>query len=293
MVDDRPTVAVVLGRLIAPGSESKTARDVAIKGADDILEQAGAWQSMSSRQDSIEVACAFSRAGINRGHELVGRMASMGEQLGLAFAAAVESAFWSTAGDFRHRDLARRALVELQTHFVLGTGHGLANVAYRALALQPEIRGLLLARLKTTFPPFSEVRTDWKSLNKEEMRQLHSVASEFGNTAILRLIEPVIELAAGPLWNDLSRLRAKDFHRWRPQSAAIAGVPQTTPYKTLPDGSVTTEFRYPRESTEELSLQAAEIANTSMHALAITMKEFLDRFPDASEVLFDGRARIG
>jgi hypothetical protein len=137
-------------------------------------------------------------------------MSSAGEQLGLAFTCAVESELWKAAEDFRYRDMGQRALIELQSHFIIGTGHGLINVALRALALHLDTRNRLEAIFKTSFPPYSENQRDWKSLNANEADKLKRAVAE--SEAVLRsLVRPVISIAQSQEWSSLLDRRGRIF----------------------------------------------------------------------------------
>src|SRR6266487_544464 len=95
-----------------------------------------------------------------RGHELAGLIADGGERLALALAAVTEAELWSiyrqdVPSEIRQLDemmkravkagneMAHRAMAELAAYYLLATGHVLANVTARALALDSELHPIL------------------------------------------------------------------------------------------------------------------------------------------------------
>lgn len=135
----------------------------------------------------------------NRAYELVGQMASTGEQLALALAAAGEVAAWRQVRERSEpnalHEMCMRAVAEAQCLFVIGTGHALANVALRALALDSERRTELITKFRKgssspTFAVFSERPADWPPMNRGTCEKLRAVAESSGASEIIELIDP-------------------------------------------------------------------------------------------------------
>jgi hypothetical protein len=88
----------------------------------------------------------------DRLYELAGYVAGAGEQLGLACLADHEFSLWSSvelssAGphEIVAAEMARRALAELESYYVIGVGHALANMTGRVLALDPDLKPHLVS----------------------------------------------------------------------------------------------------------------------------------------------------
>jgi hypothetical protein len=193
-------------------------------------------------------------------------------------------------------DMSIRAVAEAQSLFVLGAGHGLANVCVRALALHPDLRASLSKRLAnglTTFPPFSNDRVDWIGLNQFTARHLRAVATESALADVVKLAEPVAQLGESDSWGQLLERRGEDFHRWRPQTHGLAGVTKATPWKREKPGTrslgfgTTTDYVAARDLAEE----TAGVAASGMMALAEAMRAFGETWPDASGALGGPRFR--
>jgi hypothetical protein len=183
-----------------------------------------------------------------RSSELAGLLAGSGEQFALALAALAEAELWS-----RHRranppdldsdegrvldagqEMAQRAMAELASYYLLGVGHAVANVTARTLALDTTRHPQLLDALGSWFPVGSEESRDWLSLSRDTVRPLRRLGKT-GSAAIQIIGEPATALLQAPEWQQLSRLRSAHYHRRRPQSAGVMGVPLASPW-TFGDG---------------------------------------------------------
>jgi hypothetical protein len=221
-------------------------------------------------------------------------MASAGEQLGLAHAAAVEVALWREVRESAAPDpadeMCMRAMAEAQCLFVMGTGHALANLAVRALAhdrtLREELcRKLRRGRSRPTFDPFSQNRADWVSLNAETCNAVRAVAQASGAKGAVRLVEPVVDFGTGQAWKALQERRGEDFHRWRPQSHGVEGVPQTSPWQRG-DRSRSLSISHPLyDETQGLADETARVASEAMLELARSMAAFMQAWPSAAVCL--------
>ena len=120
---------------------------------------------------------------------------------------------------------------ELASYYLLAAGHTVANVTARALALDSRLHGKLLDLLGSWYPANSSEREDWLSLNKETVQQLRRVARQATIPTAKDLAEPPTILLMSQAWQDLDQLRGAHYHRRRPQSAGIAGVPLASPWR--------------------------------------------------------------
>lgn len=180
----------------------------------------------------------------DRLYELAGYMAGAGEQLGLACLADHEFSLWESvdlSSAQSHEkvaaEMARRALAELESYYVIGVGHALANMTGRVLALDPDLKQHLAAAkyIETTFTPLSGARQDWLSMNSKVARALQKVAAKSAMPSFVHLADPAAELAGGDKWRALDEVRGEHFHRWRSQSIGMTGAPKSSPWS--PDSS--------------------------------------------------------
>jgi hypothetical protein len=264
-----------------------------------VPEIAASWQIHSTDAAWWEAMAAARGADEGRLSSLAGQMAGVGEQLGLALAAATEVALWEwftglpnslrtrRLVELRSRlvptnEMSMRAMAEAESLFVLGAGHGLVNVAAYALAMRSDLRALLSKRFGGEFKPFSEQRNDWLSMNEGTASKLKEIAESSRIAEISDLVTPVQRLGQDPRWKTLLDRRGEDFHRWRLQSHGVSGVPKTTLWdheagkrRLLIGGR-----RY--VDAEGLAKKTAEIASGAMFALAEAMEELDRQWPHAS-----------
>jgi hypothetical protein len=203
------------------------------------------WQEISVWADFWELLAPRVQHG--RGRELAGLIADGGERLALALAAVTEAELWrvyrqEVPAEVRKLDemkrrsvdaaneMAHRAMAELASYYLLATGHTVANVSVRALALDSQLHAKLLDLLGSWYPVGSSERDDWLSLNRETVRRLRRAARQATTPAARDLAEPATTLLMSPAWQDLEQLRGAHYHRRRPQSAGIAGVPLASPW---------------------------------------------------------------
>lgn len=284
----RPIVAVIPGRLAA----SVSSEDVlAIQRQDwwqTAQEVASDWQAVSAYAEFWELGAPA--VGYGRAHELAGLLASGGEQLALALAALAETELWrafreanpvddSEQGKGRGaaHEMGHRAMAELASYYLLGIGHGLANVAARAMALESTLHPDLLDALGTWCPPGSDDPKDWLSLNRDTARALRRVARRSERPALELLVEPITTLLTDDDWQELNRRRGAHYHRRRPQSAGVAGVPLASPW--VASGMSMSLNAFGREYTDGdgLAHDTSGLARRVLARLAVTMKTLRDR----------------
>lgn len=241
--------AVTPGRLAAPATSEDLHK----------LHQQQWWevgQRVSADCQMMSLQSGFWEAGLapavqrGRSSELAGLIAGGGEQFALALAALTEAALWNVyrranlpdlqSVEGRVLDVAQemvqRAMAELAGYYLLGVGHTVANVTARTLALDTERHPQLLDTLGSWFPVGSEEPRDWLSLNRDTARALRRLAKT-ARPAMQVIAEPATSLLQSPEWQELSKLRGSHYHRRRPQSAGVMGVPLTNPW-SFGDGVV-------------------------------------------------------
>jgi hypothetical protein len=259
-----------------------------------VTERAIDWQAVSGQAVFWEMGAMGRPGGEGRAYALAGQMAAAGEQLALAHAAAVEVAFWRELRQGAEFDTAQemsmRAMAEAQSLFIIGTGHAIANVALRVLALDQELRAELVEKFTRggsapTFAPFSQERADWVSLNTATCKVLQQTAESTGAEEVVQLIEPVTAFGQGRNWRRLVERRGEDFHRWRPQTHGIAGVARASPWKHEGATRRLSGGHPPYEEAEGLADETADLAAAAMLEVTEVMDKFLARWPRASGII--------
>lgn len=286
-----PFSAVVLGRLArAPIRELPAA--ISDDAHERVRKEAMSWQQVAGHATFWEMAAQEADEGY--AYALAGQMASAGEQLGLAAAAGVEVALWKESqesdGPEVAQEMGMRAMAEAQSLFVIGTGHALVNVAVRALSLRIDLKDRLLTIFfregrSAGFDPFSSVRSDWLSMNGATCKKLRKVAQASGSHEIIELIEPVVGYGLGPTWNDLIKRRGEDFHRWRPQTHGLLGVPRRSPWRHDPTSRSLGIGTPIYDDAKGLAAEVGRLADDAMLELAGAMEMFYRAWPAASNVL--------
>ncbi|MGB2711889.1 MAG: hypothetical protein WBC33_10265 [Conexibacter sp.] len=280
-------------RLAVATNATTLPASVADHDHEQAAEVALQWQEYATHAHLWEMTATLRGADEGRASELAGLMASTGEQLALALSAAVEVALWvehrATASPDETHEMAMRGMAEAQCHFVVGTGHALANVAVRALALDKTLLVQLAERLKRKdakpFAPFSENRADWVSFSDGPCKALSAVAESCEQDQVDELIRPITDVGLGRVWRDLCNRRGKDFHRWRPQSHGLQGLAQTTPWSRAQGSRSLPLTPPPYRAARGRAHDTAGIATDAMLQLATAMRTFADNFAAASNVL--------
>jgi hypothetical protein len=290
--ENRGTLIGVAPKRLADAPLRHLPQAVAGEAYEAVANVALDWQQTSSQARFWEMGTAgVDASNEGRVYAFAGQMASAGEQLALALAAAVEVAIWRDArvGEPEPdpvEEMQMRGMAEAQSLFVMGTGHALANLAVRVLALDESCRaelGRKLGRGKTlTFAPFSTDRADWISLNRTACKAIRAAARSTGHRAVIDLVEPIAEFGTGTSWRDLEERRGQDFHRWRPQTPGLGGGPRQSPW--VHDGETRRlDFHGTvDDEVEALAEKVAELATAAMMDVSAAMTEFGQRWPAAS-----------
>lgn len=252
------------------------------------------WQRAAEHADvreSSAVVCDLERG---RMYHLVRHVAAAGEKLALACTAAVECALWverraaPSAPAPTHEEvgweLAHRAVAELHTHYLLGTGHDLINITARVLALDSELGDPLRGKFKTTFQVSDDGQSKYLPINKPKAEELGEVANLARGYLLRRVAEPVCRLVEDPSWESMVGFRNEHFHRVRPQSHGTSGLGPQDPWEDDGD-DITMTIGVPRDYREAAGLAAemTRVNRMAQHALVAAMKDFWNRFDPAVE----------
>jgi hypothetical protein len=300
--------AVIPGRLAAPAPPGTVAhlRDESWwKRASEVGSD---WQTVSPLADFWELALV-PPVQPGRGRELAGLIAGAGEQLALGLAALVEAELWrlyrretptdtldldemSKRGVHASQEMGHRAMAELATYYLLATGHTLANVTVRTLALDSQLHPTLLDSLGGWCPVGSSDPKDWLSLNRDTARTLRRIARKTDSPAFQGLAEPASALVLSPDWQEVDRLRGAYYHRRRPQSAGIAGVPLASPW-VFSAAVMSMEFGGDEYvDGDNLAHNTADLGRRVLSAVASAMQTLLERVEAAVAEMRGQRDRL-
>lgn len=288
---DRHLAGLVPGRLAADLDGDVLPDSVVDQAHKRVVEEALNWQLIAGHANFWEMGATHRGTDQDRAYGLAGQMAATGEQFGLASGAGNEVAIWR---EFREKqepdpahEMSMRGMAEAQCLFLMSTGHAVANVAVKALALDQGLRDQLSQRLERDgqspgLKPFSTDRRDWVSMNAQTSKVLTAVAESSNVPEVVTLVQPVVDFARSDAWRDLQERRGEDFHRWRMQSHGVDGVPRTTPWSS--DGKTRTLKigRVKHEEADGLAEDIALIADLAMLELATAMAAFRMQWPKTS-----------
>lgn len=243
------------------------------------------WQKIGAHAIWAELHGTKAGADRDRMYELVGRVASAGEQLGLGWSFLREAEFWHAAGtadDEAQRATAIRGLSEVTRYFGLAAGHGVANCTIRTLVLESQARTLLNARYKAAsgFQPLDHNQRAWLAYNESVVDSIQNAADAAGSQALKDLAACLATCLSDSRWTQLAAMRAVDFHRWRPQSIP-GGVPTQSAWSKPSEGSWRLTM-YTNNPFPPPDPQASfEAARDGLDALAEMMDTWLARWPAA------------
>jgi hypothetical protein len=285
--------AVIPGRLAAPAPPGTVAHLREESWWKRASEVASDWQTVSPLADFWELALV-PPVQPGRGRELAGLIAGAGEQLALGLAALLEAELWrlyrrdtptatlaldemgKRAVD-ASQEMGHRAMAELATYYLLATGHTLANVTVRGLALDSRLHPVLLDSLGGWCPVGSSDPKDWLSLNRDTARTLRRVANKTASPVFQRLAEPASALVLSPEWQEVDQLRGAHYHRRRPQSAGIAGVPLASPW-VFSTGVMSMEFGGGEYMDgDNLAQDTTDLGRRVLSAVSSAMQTLLER----------------
>jgi hypothetical protein len=166
----------------------------------------------------------------DRFYEIYGCMHSTGERFALALAAGNEVALrirhrrenpTDDRGEQAFQEITHRAMAELWSYYLLGTGHSLAALTMKAIALEIELRPALLDKLGVSSTVGSQDPKEWPSLTKDVCRQLRRVAKDSQYESIKAIVAPITAVVLSTAWEKLDAQRGEEYHRNRPPSAHV------------------------------------------------------------------------
>jgi hypothetical protein len=284
--NDQVLSALVPGRLAVPSGDDLQ-EVLKQKWREQPQEVASRWQAISAWADFWEIGLV-PRVQYGRPHELAGLIASGGEQLALAMAAIVEAKLWSNYRStnalepetiekrsiIASQEMRQRAMADLASHYLLSAGHSVANVTVRALAFDSKLHPALIDTMGSWFPPESNDQKDWLSLGVDSIRKIRRVARKSEPRSLQHIAEPATRLLTSMHWQKLDQLRGHHYHRWRPQSAGLAGVSSRNPW-TFADGVATMTDTVEYADGDGLADKATNLAVSAMSDLAVAMNDLL------------------
>ncbi|MCX7521743.1 hypothetical protein OSC27_05550 [Microbacterium sp. STN6] len=246
-----------------------------------VVETALAWQTLGEDASFQEMNAVAHRAEPGRVFTMFGRIASGGEQLGIAGTACRDARAWLNQGlpDDRAR-LPARALAEVAGYYTLSTAHGLVNIAARLLALETRGRAALEKSFPQSkgFPPFDEQYDHWLAFNGHSVAALEK-AADHHQPEVRQLVQLLRTLVDDEWWLKLVGRRNTDFHRWRPQSIE-GGVATSSPWVDHGDYQVLTVYQGETHQPDDHRLLISE-ALASLKILEKTMRAWNEIFVGA------------
>ncbi len=303
--DERQFHAIKLSYVAAhgaPNADQPTHEDL---GLERVLEVADRCWNFRGHADYIAaVDCALAE---DPWRELCGLAGTIGESLMLVAASEIEVEWHRRAraiGDLpSNMKLGQRFLSEANANAVISIGHRLANLIARALVLDPQLRAAAaksknpnIARMMTALTPFSDDRHAWISLDDGNTRTLRKIAKCSSHSSVRSLADRLRELACGEPWRQLEQSRGEDFHRWRVESASLAGVDRFAGHLRdvhSYDGSVVGKEFGPSRTRYTLGdnkdEQIAPIVRTALDAVTSTTDSVIQSLERALEPLSHGR----
>jgi hypothetical protein len=225
------------------------------------------------------------QAGLPQGRaaELMGRTASAGEQLGLAWTAQQDAERWiSKVAASDHQVVAARSLAEIAGYYAISAGHGLCNVTVRSLTMNSATEAVLASEFRNAngFRPFDANPQAWLPLNEKVARKMATAAAAISKPALTGLVDLVLKLTQHPDWQALMNRRAVDFHRLRPQSVD-GGVMTSNPWKNDASGGASLSMYSKSQHKAPVAADLVAESSDAIEVLAHTMTEWLDAWPDA------------
>ena len=246
-----------------------------------VIETALAWQKLGEEASFQEMSAVANRAEPGRVFTMFGRIASAGEQLGIAGAAYRDARAWLNQDVPNDRArLPARALAEIAGYYTLSTAHGLVNIAARLLALETRSRAILTKEHPRSkgFPPFDERHDHWLVLSSHSVGALEKAADHHRPRA-QQLIQLLRTLVDDERWSKLVERRDIDFHRWRPQSVQ-GGVATSSPWVVHDDYQVLTVYQGETHQPDDHRILITE-AFAALEILEETMRSWNEIFAHA------------
>lgn len=218
----------------------------------------------------------------DRTTELIGRIASTGEQLALAGAALRDMGAWQSQNG-PNAAASGRALAEVVAYFAYGAAHGLGNVTARLFAMEGRSREAFSKQAKgwksnEGFPPFGTKAAHWISFNAKSIDSIEAASQHHpeatGVVGVLRALD------ADAAWSAMVDRRHNDFHRWRPQSSSSGVAPVSQWQDAGDDVQSLVVYESNVYSPDPLETFATE-STQGLEALTVAMESWLALYPAA------------
>ncbi len=265
-------------------------------GLDGTMKAAFAWQTFRTRGQTLEIH-ALLNYGKHRSdwvREITGLAGMIGELVIVAMEAESEKAQLlgtptdPTASGYAWRRRSLRFFAEGQSNYLVTTGHLLANLVLRVLALHPcfclpEPLAKKLQLTDTKFVPFSDHREAWLSGNRTACRVMAVIARRYALPEVSALVSELGVLQLDPRWQQLEKHRGGQYHRWRTESAGIAAFDRQPSLATrlLTGEMVDFPQDEPFLDGERVVDDAAAVSRLALEALGERLQPMLDRLEPA------------
>lgn len=253
------------------------------------------WQCLSGSAPFWEMGATTHGVRRDRMTEVVGLTAAAGEQLALARAALVECELWraqrSVVGTKSGDEMCHRAMTELLSHFCLGLGHSLANLTGRILALDDRLHGRFIDEFSTVLPPHSSERSDWLSCDYGTARKLRKIAKAASWPEAHKVPDAITQLLSSGDWHALVARRATDYHRRRPQSDGVVGVPLRSLWKPLDGGGYSLSgglATHDYDDGRQLAADNSRLGSAALSESVVAMGTLWASLHEVRRVIFDG-----
>lgn len=215
---------------------------------------------------------------IDRWLEIAGMYGSVAEQVMLAAAAEIETAYLETSiadGEVPSgMDTARRFFAEAACNSLLGAGQTINGMALRLVIMRPEVcmhsqyNGLVR---NFDGEAFSEIPDAWPEAKAAYGTRLASVTASCLHPGVQELGAAVAELFSSPAWEAMRNQRVEDYHRWRRESARMAGINRRSPQRSAQVRRVPTEAQVYIDGDEIADLTVT-LAHDGLRQVAASME---------------------
>jgi hypothetical protein len=274
---------------LTASSDARAGQEIRAKHPTLVAARAVAleWTRLSEiarRQESLAVIAGLE---YDRFYSLRRYQSMTGEKLIMACTTAVEAELWKREREGQEHstqhELAHRAVAELQTHFLLSTGHDLANITARALALDQSLHVVLLEKVGSGFPVGGTGPDNYIALNRDSVRALCKVARRSTYESLKDMPAALSLLLVDSAWTRMTEARHGEFHRERPSSHGSLILPERA--WVTHEGEPTLYIGFPETSaaSEGVAQDRSEVCMKALAILANQMETLGKRIDEALE----------
>lgn len=232
-VPDPTLISLVLPSLVPCPALPASKREAQIVTVANDLQHTGGTSDLTSAMVFIHLGHEY----VDRVAEILGRIGSAGEQLGLALATNRDARRWTASdavvSDAQYATMGVRAQAEVTAMWTLSAAHGLANALVRLLLLHEKSRTVIETAFPKAqgFPPYSEEPDAWVSFEPKALKAARQAAAGTSSPAAELIAETLSKVFGDNRWSRFLDLRNVGFHRWRPQSVD-GGTPKQSSLKS-------------------------------------------------------------